>query len=135
MEGLIPMVFKAIKKNKSSRRRYKCLSMGAAPMPKTQHIIDLCCQGDHHEENVKVDVPSSEITHGEIDVTRNGHRRFGSAIEFGVNYEYKFNHMANDFGRTSSSGRKQIIQRYDNNNNNGYENYKLFSCFTGAIYS
>ncbi|KAL7085800.1 hypothetical protein ACP275_14G300100 [Erythranthe tilingii] len=45
MEGLIPMVYKSLKKNKI-RRKYECLSYGAAAT-QTYNIEDFCTNDDH----------------------------------------------------------------------------------------
>ncbi|KAL0432841.1 UNVERIFIED_CONTAM: hypothetical protein Slati_2618400 [Sesamum latifolium] len=46
MEGLIPMVYKSLKKTRT-RRRYECLSAGAA---QTYNIQDFCTNDDYDDD-------------------------------------------------------------------------------------
>ncbi|CAO2821721.1 unnamed protein product [Amaranthus hypochondriacus] len=117
MEGLIPMFFRAIKKNKI-RRQYRCLSMGNA---QTYNLIDFYDHDQNHG------FYSNEMQ------PRGGHRRFASTGEFGINGGYNFNydhdhdhdHHDGGFGRFNSPpNNKQIIKRYGS--------HRLFSCITGA---
>ncbi|XP_057546841.1 uncharacterized protein LOC130825568 [Amaranthus tricolor] len=123
MEGLIPMVFRAIKKNKI-RRQYRCLSMGNS---QTYNLVDFY---DDHDHNQNHRFYSTEMQpRGGSKESRNGHRRFASTGEFGINGGYNFNydhdHHDGGFGRFNSPpNNKQIIKRYGS--------HRLFSCITGA---
>ncbi|KAJ7957143.1 RNA-binding protein [Quillaja saponaria] len=70
MEGLIPMVYRAIKKNKT-RRKYRCLSTGAA---QSYSNID-----DFHSENRSPQKQKVSDFHPE----KNGHRRYKSVGDYG----------------------------------------------------
>uniref|UniRef100_A0A803KTY0 Uncharacterized protein n=1 Tax=Chenopodium quinoa TaxID=63459 RepID=A0A803KTY0_CHEQI len=85
MEGLIPMVYKVIKRNKV-RRQYRCLSVGAAQ--------------------------TSEPSGGVFDGRSHGHRRYGSTGEYGYNFNYDHDNEVYGVGRNSSSPPKQIMKRY-----------------------
>ncbi|KMT07019.1 hypothetical protein BVRB_6g153500 [Beta vulgaris subsp. vulgaris] len=116
MEGLIPMLFKAIKKNKI-RRKYKCLSMGVA---QTYHIADFY---DHDQDDMLYAHHIETRDKFNDDERRDGHRRrSSSAGEYGINY---YHGEVNDHVGKVSSPPKQIIKRY--------RSHRMFSCFTGAV--
>jgi hypothetical protein len=79
MEGLLPLIFRAIRKTKS-RRKYKCLSSGAA-----LHYNDFYPQNDHdqgygnyHEEPAYISRVDDEDQYAKkIDF-----RRYDSVTEF-----------------------------------------------------
>ncbi|KMT15587.1 hypothetical protein BVRB_3g059370 [Beta vulgaris subsp. vulgaris] len=130
MEGFIPMVFKAIKRNKV-RRQYRCLSVGATQTYNLADFYDIAEQHhnqDHnHDQRGEFYAPRSE-RRGEFEGRRSGHRRFGSAGEYGSNvgYNFKYDHDdGNGVGRISTSPSKQIIKRY--------RSHRMFSCITGTI--
>ncbi|KAF8402433.1 hypothetical protein HHK36_013389 [Tetracentron sinense] len=76
MEGLIPIVYKAIKRNKT-RRKYKCLSSGAT---QTYNIPDFYITGHTPMTLTPPPPPPEKVSrfHGE----GNNHRRHKSVEEF-----------------------------------------------------
>ncbi|KNA11208.1 hypothetical protein SOVF_137250 [Spinacia oleracea] len=121
MEGLIPMLFKAVKKNKI-RRQYRCLSMGAA---QTYNLADFYDYGEHdqyHHQGGKLETtdaprPRTEARNNEFEGRSKGHRRYGSSVgEYGVNGE----RYDERYGVVSPP--KQIIKRYTS--------HRMFSCIT-----
>lgn len=66
MEGLIPFVYRAIKRKKS-RLYYKCLSSGAAPSTKAEfnangHMFIMTPPPDHHKYNISSGTAGFEMT-------------------------------------------------------------------------
>ncbi|XP_021752304.1 uncharacterized protein LOC110717827 [Chenopodium quinoa] len=124
MEGLIPMVYKVIKRNKV-RRQYRCLSVGAA---QTYNIADFYDYGNEHDhdQGATYDVVTrSEPSGGVFDGRSHGHRRYGSTGEYGYNFNYDHDNEVYGVGRNSSSPPKQIMKRY--------RSHRMFSCLTGGM--
>ncbi|KAL0341403.1 UNVERIFIED_CONTAM: hypothetical protein Sradi_4657100 [Sesamum radiatum] len=108
MEGLIPMVYKSVKKN-MTRRHYECLSSGAAAHP-AYNIPD------HHDyfnrklENINKDSGLHGARH---------HRRYNSVHVVGrVALEEEEEEKA-----APPSKPKQLVR---------FRSHKMFSCVTGA---
>ncbi|CAO2838315.1 unnamed protein product [Amaranthus hypochondriacus] len=121
MEGLIPMVFRAIKRNKI-RSQYRCLSVGAT---QTYNLADF--YDDHQIIHHDHDQNGNKLYSTEMQPRGEGHRRrFSSAGEMGINGGYNDNFESNGgVGRfTSPPNNNQIIKRYTS--------HKMFSCITGA---
>ncbi|TXG72970.1 hypothetical protein EZV62_001549 [Acer yangbiense] len=108
MEGLIPMVFKAIKKNKT-RRQYECLSSGAS---QSYNIADFYVN------------TTTTTTHSadKVDQQRYAtqHRRHKSVGDFYVGYSSS----ANGGGVGSPPPVPQKLVRF--------RSQRMFSCITGA---
>ncbi|XP_057527410.1 uncharacterized protein LOC130806378 isoform X1 [Amaranthus tricolor] len=101
MEGLIPMVFRAIKRNKI-RSQYRCLSVGAT---QTYNLADFyddhqIIHHDHdHEQN------GNKLYSTEMQPRGEGHRRrFSSAGEMGINGGYNNNFIKYDHHDESNGG-------------------------------
>ncbi|KAK3204525.1 hypothetical protein Dsin_018571 [Dipteronia sinensis] len=105
MEGLIPMVFKAIKKNKT-RRQYECLSSGA---PQSYNIADFYVNTTTIHSADKAE--ERYATH---------HRRHKSVGDFYVGYSSS----ANGGGVGSPPPVPQKLVRF--------RSQRMFSCITGA---
>ncbi|XP_062109580.1 uncharacterized protein LOC133821101 [Humulus lupulus] len=71
MEGLIPLVYRAIKKNRT-RRQYECLSSGTAAAPQGYNIADFYVS-DHH--NLHHQAQNDMMM-------KSGHRRHNSVGEY-----------------------------------------------------
>ncbi|KAJ1376283.1 hypothetical protein SESBI_50108 [Sesbania bispinosa] len=115
MEGLLPLVYRAIKRNKT-RRQYECLSSGAALnynismaeiYPQTQGQV-------HHNQTLS----TQKMSHHHDD--RIGHRRYKSVGDFG-NYGFQSPQMRTGGGASPSS--KQLVR---------YRSQRIFSCITGV---
>ncbi|KAG6664904.1 hypothetical protein CIPAW_02G125200 [Carya illinoinensis] len=78
MEGLIPMVYKAIKRNRV-RRKYRCLSSGDA---QSYNIADFYINDQSHVYTL----PSTQKIGGGLHIERNGHRRHSSVGDYGVGF-------------------------------------------------
>lgn len=108
MEGLIPMVYRSLKKSKT-RRRYECLSTGAA---QAYNIADFYIEPDHDQFSRKQygtpepqKVPVSQGPH---------HRRYNSMH---VDHTHGFG-SAED-----AADSRQLVR---------FRSHRLFSCVTGA---
>ncbi|GKU92303.1 hypothetical protein SLEP1_g6050 [Rubroshorea leprosula] len=107
MEGLIPMVFKAIKKNRT-RRQYQCLSTVAA---QTYNIADFYMDG-----HSPVYLASSAEKAGSIHPEGSSHHR---------RYKSVSNFSSMDCSRAGASPEmgKKLVR---------FRSHKIFSCVTGA---
>ncbi|GKV06175.1 hypothetical protein SLEP1_g18093 [Rubroshorea leprosula] len=111
MEGLIPMVYKAIKRNRT-HRRYQCLSTGAA---QSYNIADFYMDGQSH-----VHLTSSTEKAGSFQPESDSHhRRYKSMGDFSVGFP------SMDHSRTDASPKasKQLVR---------FGSHRMFSCVTGA---
>ncbi|KAK9705951.1 hypothetical protein RND81_07G094600 [Saponaria officinalis] len=125
MEGLIPMLYKAIKKN-NIRRKYRCLSTGHSKSYEFYDHID-------HEFRVVDDqkiYDNPMETRGGYDRDRKkGHRRFGSTRDLGVKInEDEFNNFNYGYEYKKEIGwcfspPKQLVKRS--------KSHRMFSCIIG----
>ncbi|KAJ7945197.1 RNA-binding protein [Quillaja saponaria] len=107
MEGIIPMVYKAIKKD-NIRRKYRCLSTGVA---QSYNIDDF-----YHEYHL---TPSSQMVN-DFHEERNGdHRPFKSVEDYGFRSSTP---QKNQGGVSGSPNSKQILR---------FGSRKMFSCVSG----
>ncbi|KAK2641624.1 hypothetical protein Ddye_023387 [Dipteronia dyeriana] len=104
MEGLIPMVFKAIKKNKT-RRQYECLSSGAS---QSYNIADFYVNTTTRHSADKVE-----------ERYATPHRRHKSVGDFYVGYSSS----ANGGGVGSPPVPQKLVR---------FRSQRMFSCVTGA---
>ena len=84
MEGLIPLVYKSLKKNKT-RRQYECLSSGVA---QSYNIADFYVNGQSHSHGFMKPNSTGENNIGGLNniTERNGHRRHMSMGDFSMGY-------------------------------------------------
>ncbi|KAL9237550.1 hypothetical protein vseg_012084 [Gypsophila vaccaria] len=118
MEGLIPMVYKAIKRN-NVRRQYRCLSTGVSSQTYDQLLYDHVADESRH-----VDRSRGGLDEGQ----KGGHRRFGSMGDYEMKSGYNFNYddnnnNSNGVGRFPNSSPPRQLRRYTS--------HRLFSCITG----
>ncbi|KAL0366561.1 UNVERIFIED_CONTAM: hypothetical protein Sradi_3546200 [Sesamum radiatum] len=110
MEGLIPMVYKSIKKTRT-RRRYECLSAGAA---QTYNIQDCCTNDDDDQFSFsknKYFMPDG----GRVPGLRGAHHRRCNSVDVG---------RVGSFGPEDGACKpKQLVR---------FRSQRLFSCVTGA---
>ncbi|KAK4387869.1 hypothetical protein Sango_2393500 [Sesamum angolense] len=111
MEGLIPMVYKSIKKTRT-RRRYECLSAGAT---QPYNIEEFCTNDDDGDQysfsKNKYFMPKG----GTVPGFRGAHHRRCNSV--GVGHAGSF---ASDDGACKP---KQLVR---------FRSQRLFSCVTGA---
>ncbi|OIW18232.1 hypothetical protein TanjilG_06316 [Lupinus angustifolius] len=113
MEGLLPMVYKAIKKN-NTRRKYECLSSGASKSCNTNmtEMIYIQTQGrgyqNHSTQNVAND-------HAE----KISYRRYNSTGDFSNGFSSLA--QQRNFGAASSDS-KQLMR---------FRSHRMFSCISG----
>lgn len=112
MEGLIPMVYKAIKKTRF-RRQYSHLSSEAA---QTYNIADFYTDQSHMYM-----MSSSTEKIGGLHVESNGHRRHKSAGAFAVGFS-PAEDTRTEFARPPPNP-KQLVR---------FRSHRLFSCVSGA---
>lgn len=105
MEGLLPLFYKAIKKNKT-RRQYECLSSGDA-VSYNISMAEMYPQNQNHVYEKQA--PQSH---------KIGHRRHQSVPDFANGFQSP--HMRTGADSLSS---KQLV---------GVRSQKMFSCITGA---
>ncbi|XP_017976357.1 PREDICTED: uncharacterized protein LOC18597397 [Theobroma cacao] len=112
MEGLIPLVYRTLKKNKT-RRQYQCLSSGAA---QTYNIADFDVDG---QSPVYMKPSTAEKSCG-LKTQRNGHRRHVSMGDFSMGYS------SADGMKTGASPTPPApkLKRF--------RSHRMFSCVTGA---
>lgn len=116
MDGLIPMVFKAIKKNKT-RRQYECLSSGAA---QSYNAADFNSNIIAHQNSMYVTRSGEKMEPG------HGHRRHKSVGDFYAGYSAA---NGGGFGGGGGGGgsppprAKQLVR---------FRSHRMFSCVTGA---
>jgi len=116
MEGLLPLVYKAIKRNKT-RRQYECLSSGtslgynismAEMYPQTQeHVL----QNQTHAQKV--------FHHHHNESHKIGHRRYNSV---GDHFDYGFQSSQMRTGVDAPSSNKLVR----------FRSQRMFSCITGV---
>ncbi|KAF3451096.1 hypothetical protein FNV43_RR07185 [Rhamnella rubrinervis] len=143
MEGLIPMVFKAIKKNRT-RRQYRCLSSSssAAAAQIGYNISDFYVDSssatstssvNHHHHHVFMSTSSTTATETIGGFAGSGHRRYksvgggGGHEDFGFGFSSKPNHPNHhhqDVSATPSSTPKQLLVRFTS--------LRMFSCVSAA---
>lgn len=132
MEGLIPLVCKAIKRN-MTRRQYRCLSKGNA---QTYNIADFYGfdgdnrDGDDHDDDRdrvgKFYSPQIE-TRGGFDTRSDGHRRSmstGHKLNGGYNFNYEYEGHGGINGGFSTPPPNVQLKRFGS--------HRMFSCVTGA---
>ncbi|XVE97186.1 hypothetical protein REPUB_Repub02eG0289700 [Reevesia pubescens] len=107
MEGLIPLVYRTLKKNKT-RRQYECLSSGAA---ETYNITDFYVNGES-QSHVYIKPSTAEKNNTE----RNGHRRHMSMGDF----------PSVDDIKTPASPTPAVPKLMR------FRSHRMFSCVTGA---
>ncbi|KAL3619869.1 hypothetical protein CASFOL_034781 [Castilleja foliolosa] len=76
MEGLIPMVYRSLKKNKK-RRTYKCLSSGAA------QTFDFCTKDDYddHQHNYYLISKQQLVMANRVPGSRGPHHRRYNSVD------------------------------------------------------
>ncbi|KAK9664938.1 hypothetical protein RND81_14G078600 [Saponaria officinalis] len=110
MEGLIPMVYKAIKRN-NIRRQYTCLSTGMSQSYDKlwyDHVIDETRHVDNNDR-------------GGFKEGQKGHRRFGSMGDYEMKSGYNFNYD----GYEGNNSTPRQLKRYTS--------HRMFSCITGEV--
>ena len=116
MEGLIPVVYRAIKGSKT-RRQYECLSSGAA---QTYNIADFYITSQNH---VNIESPSEKIAgvHGD---NGNVHRRYKSVGDFSGQF-YSAEDRVNAAASAASPPLppKKIVR---------FRSNRMLSCVTGV---
>ena len=112
MEGLIPVVYKAIKRSKT-RRQYECLSSGAA---QSYNIPDFYVSSQNY---VNTESPSEKIAgfHAE----RNDHRRHKSVGDYS-NQFFSVEDRVKGAGSPPLPPKKLVR----------FRSHRMFSCVTGA---
>ena len=115
MEGLIPMVYKAIKKT-SFRRQYSHLSSEAA---QTYNIADFYAIDQSHVYKLS---SSSTEKIGGLHIESNGHRRHKSAGHFAVGFS-PAEDTRMEYARPPPSPNKQLVR---------FRSHRIFSCVSGA---
>ncbi|TKY60509.1 hypothetical protein E2542_SST17608 [Spatholobus suberectus] len=117
MEGLLPLVYKAIKKRKT-RRQYQCLSSGAA-LSYSMNVAEFYPQTQGHDYYLQE--PSTSILKEADDHTEKiGHLRYNSVRNFS-------NGFSSPQQRTRADGSpasKHIVR---------FRSHKMFSCFAWLI--
>lgn len=106
MEGLLPLVFRAIKKHKT-RRQYRCLSSGATL------LYDNTQGYDYYQHSTQ--------KLGDNEEKIGYHRRYNSVTEFSNGFSSAPRVL------TRSSSESPASKQLGN-----YRSPKLFSCFTGV---
>ncbi|KAG8369351.1 hypothetical protein BUALT_Bualt14G0002300 [Buddleja alternifolia] len=105
MEGLIPMVYKSLKKSKT-RRRYECLSTGAA---QTYNIADFYIKEDDHQYFTKTPEPDK------VSGLRGSHHRRCNSVQVD---------RAGGFALEDDAAKpKQLVR---------FRSHRMFACVTGA---
>ncbi|XP_061376131.1 uncharacterized protein LOC133318167 [Gastrolobium bilobum] len=113
MEGLLPLVYKAIKKNKT-RRQYECLSSGTA-LSYNISMAEIYPQTQGYALQNETPIPTQKVPHHHHDAEKVGHRRYKSVGDFGNGFQ-----SPEIFDSTSS---KQLVR---------IRSQRMFSCITGA---
>ncbi|KAL0368729.1 UNVERIFIED_CONTAM: hypothetical protein Scaly_1091800 [Sesamum calycinum] len=114
MEGLIPMVYKSIKKTRA-RRRYECLSAGAT---QTYNIEEFCTNDHHDADDAQYRVSKNKYfmpEGGKVPGFRGAHHRRCNSVGVG-----RAGSFASDDGARKP---KQLVR---------FRSQRLFSCVTGA---
>ena len=112
MEGLLPLVFKAIKKNRT-RRQYECLSSGNA-LSYNISMAEIYTQS-HNQTHQRVD-------HDHVHAEGIGHRRHKSIGDFGNGF-FESPQRIRTGVAAGSSPPKQLVR---------FRSQRMFSCITGA---
>ncbi|KAK6138611.1 hypothetical protein DH2020_027636 [Rehmannia glutinosa] len=112
MEGLLPMVYKSLKKNKT-RRQYQCLSSSSAvPITHTYNIADFYIKKD---DRYVIPGPDKVSAHGGPA----HHRRYNSVCVGGSG--------GRGFGleeeEVDAKPKQQLVR---------FRSHRMFSCVTGA---
>ncbi|KAL9233141.1 hypothetical protein vseg_008173 [Gypsophila vaccaria] len=127
MEGLIPMLYKAIKKH-NVRRKYRCLSTGHTQTQSYEFYV-----GD--DQKLYEDDHSTEVRGGYDRDRKKYKRRFGSTRDFKMNrneddhdynkdyFNYEYDEYKGDIGKYSNSTPKDLIKRS--------KSHRMFSCIIG----
>ncbi|KAK4421925.1 hypothetical protein Salat_2143200 [Sesamum alatum] len=112
MEGLIPMVYKSIKKTRT-RRQYECLSSGAT---QTYNIEDFCAKGDDDDRY--------GFSRNEYLMTSEGGRLPGFRGAHHRRYNSVHVDRVGSFASEDGAYKpKQLVR---------FRSQRLFSCVTGA---
>lgn len=116
MEGLLPMVYRAIKKHKT-RRQYKCLSSSGRDLGyNIMSMAQFYPQAQGYDNNYQ----EPSIQNVVADQTENfGHRRYNSTGDFYDRFSSP-HQMTRAAGGPADS--KQLVR---------HRSHKLFSCVTG----
>ncbi|KAJ8755392.1 hypothetical protein K2173_019190 [Erythroxylum novogranatense] len=117
MDGLIPMVYRAIKKNKV-RRKYEFLSSESA---QSYNISDFLVSSDHMvSANHQLDInPSPAAQNHAVPLDRKFHRRHMSVDDFTYG-DYK---RSRTVMGAAPSPQKQLVR---------FRSHRMFSCITGV---
>jgi hypothetical protein len=108
MEGLLPLVFKAIKKNKT-KRHYECISLGG-----NCNISMAEIQPIQHK---------NQISSASDNFNSNGHRRYKSIGDSNFGNDLQF--PQNTTGSVSPSSSKQLVR---------FRSHRMFSsCINGGV--
>ncbi|GAB4858961.1 hypothetical protein Ancab_010433 [Ancistrocladus abbreviatus] len=113
MEGLLPLVFRAIKRNRT-HRRYECLSAGTAVQ--NYDISDFYVKDHHHIREYHT--PPMEKTYGFYDEGDRKHRRCNSVAG---EYDAK-----DGYWSPPAAKRPEHLVRFRS------RSLSMFSCITGA---
>uniref|UniRef100_A0A7C9E2M3 Uncharacterized protein n=1 Tax=Opuntia streptacantha TaxID=393608 RepID=A0A7C9E2M3_OPUST len=134
MEGLIPLVCKAIKRS-NTKRQYRCLSKGNA---QTYNIADFYGydvdnhdgDDDDHDRVGKFYSPQIE-TRGAFDARRDGHRR-SMSTGYKINGGYNLNYEHEGHGGGIHGGLSTPPPPPPNMQLKRFSSHRMFSCVTGA---
>ena len=118
MEGLIPLVYKTLKKNKI-RRQYECLSSGAA---QSYNIADFSVNGQSHSHVYVKPNSTGGKNIGALNniAERNGHRRHMSMGDFSMVYSSADSMKT---GASPTAAKPKLMR---------FRSHRMFSCVTGA---
>ncbi|KAL4631790.1 hypothetical protein ACB092_04G003600 [Castanea dentata] len=113
MEGLIPMVFKAFKKNRV-RSQYRCLSSGGS---QSYNIADFYTNSQSHAYML----PATEKVGG-FHTERNGHHRRHKSVG---DYAVEFSSSGDNMRRmeVAPPAPQKLVR---------FRSHRMFSCVTGA---
>ncbi|XP_057456307.1 uncharacterized protein LOC130747384 [Lotus japonicus] len=109
MEGLLPLVYRAIKKNRT-RSQYECLSSSEAALSYNISMSEIYPQTREHVHQIQ--------THED---KINAHRRHKSVGDFYDNGFHSSHQIRNDAAGSTSP--KQLVR---------FRSQRLFSCLTGV---
>ncbi|XP_073128728.1 uncharacterized protein [Henckelia pumila] len=113
MEGFLPLVYKSLKKNKI-RRRYECLSTGAA---ESYNVADF-----YHPEDAYNHRP---LEFAKSPATRGAHHRRYNSVHV-VDHHVKNSASESEFGdldRACDHKPKQLVR---------FRSHRMFSCINGT---
>lgn len=116
MEGLLPMVYKSIKKNRT-RRQYQYLSSSSAATAQSYNDIPDFCNNNNHQEKLQY---GNNIDQG-FFVTVEGmtHRRRNS-----IQVDYLGRHFSPDHHAAAAANNSRKLVRFSS--------HRFFSCVSGA---